>query len=190
MTMNAKAIEQCLSCGNDVQNHVIGCRYWESKSKMAAARDAVFDQTSKASNPKDMIGSDKIPYHLWPETATIMGSLGLLDGALKYGRGNWREAGVKASIYVDALRRHTDAWFECEDTDPDSQLHHFCHMLACMGILADAYANDTLIDDRQFNPKNGYRRFIDKMTEHVKRLKGVHASKTPKHYTIADNKKD
>jgi hypothetical protein len=62
--------------------------------------------------------------------------------------------------------------------------------LACLAILVDADANGTLTDDRQFNPKNGYRRFIDKMTAHVKRIKGVHANKSPKHYTIADNPKE
>ena len=47
----------------------------------------------KPSNPKDMIGSNKLPLHLWPNTATAMGSLGFLNGALKYGRANFREIG-------------------------------------------------------------------------------------------------
>jgi hypothetical protein len=147
------------------------------------------DTTAKPSNPKDIIGSDKIPYHLWPETATILGSLGLLDGALKYGRSNWRECGVKISIYVDALRRHTDAFFEGEDIDPDSGIPHYAHMLACLAILVDADANGKLVDDRQYNPTNGYRKFIDKMTAHVKRMKQKYHDKHPKHYTIADNPK-
>src|ERR1035437_197649 len=98
------------------------------------------DSTSKLSNPKDMIGSNKLPFHLWPETATAMGCLGLLDGMLKYGRTNWRVAGVKSSIYYDALRRHANAMFEGEDIDRDSGLPHFCHALACIAILVDAKA--------------------------------------------------
>ena len=47
----------------------------------------------KETNPKDAIGSQKLPLHLWPTTATAMGCLGLLDGALKYGRANWRVSG-------------------------------------------------------------------------------------------------
>ena len=39
------------------------------------------DTQTKPTNPKDMIGSDKVPLHLWPETATVMGTMGLLDGA-------------------------------------------------------------------------------------------------------------
>ena len=34
----------------------------------------------KPTNPKDAIGSDKLPLHLWPSTATALGCLGLLDG--------------------------------------------------------------------------------------------------------------
>lgn len=63
----------------------------------------------KPTNPKDLIGSGKLPLHLWPTTATAMGCIGLLEGMLKYGRSNWREAGVRASIYVDACKRHLDA---------------------------------------------------------------------------------
>ena len=67
---------------------------------------------SKPTNPKDLIGSDKLPLHLWPQTATALGAVALLEGALKYGRANWRHAGVRASIYYDAAMRHWGAWFE------------------------------------------------------------------------------
>ena len=141
--------------------------------------------TLKPTNPKDAIGSDKLPLHLWPETATVMGCLGLLDGAAKYGRSNYRAIGVRASIYVDALRRHINAWFEGEDMDPDSGLPHFAHALACLAILVDAQAAGQLTDDRQF--KGGYRKLLDQLTGHVKRIKSLHGDKRPKHYTIADS---
>lgn len=147
---------------------------------------AVGDPTLKPSNPKDVIGSDKIPFHLWPEVASAMGALGLLDGALKYGRGNFREFGVRYTIYLDALRRHSNALAEGEDNDPDSQLHHLCHVLACAAILADAIANDTLTDDRNYNPRGGYRSMLNKLTAHVSRLKAHHAHRHPKHWTIQD----
>ena len=54
--------------------------------------------STKDTNPKDAIGSGKVPMHLWPSTATAVGSIALLNGALKYGRSNWRVAGVRASI--------------------------------------------------------------------------------------------
>lgn len=157
----------------------------EARENITSA--AAFIADSKPTNPKDIIGSDKIPFHLWPETASILGSLGLLEGALKYGRANWREAGVRASIYYDALRRHMNAWFEGEDADPDSGLPHEAHMLACIAIIIDAKAAGKFVDDRQYRGR-GYRAFIDKMTAHVKRIKAKYADRAPKHWTIQDNK--
>lgn len=138
----------------------------------------------KDTNPKDAIGCNKLPIHLWPETATNLGCLGLLDGMLKYGRANWRAAGVRASIYVDACRRHLTAWFEGEDTDPDSGLPHLAHALACLAILADAQVAGKLNDDRMF-PAN-YRAQVTALTPHVQRLKALHKDKNPKHWTIKD----
>ena len=144
----------------------------------------IADLTSKPTNPKDAIGSDKLPLHLWPETATATGCLGLLEGALKYGRSNWRETGVRASIYVDALRRHVAAWFEGEDDDPDSGMPHLGHALACLAIIIDAQAAGRLNDDRAY--PGGYRQLVEDLTPLVKSAKANHADKDPKHWTIAD----
>ena len=144
---------------------------------------------TKATNPKDAIGCDKLPLHLWPETATVMGTLGLLDGMLKYGRSNWRSAGVRATIYIDAVRRHLNAFAEGEDIDAiedgGSGLPHLAHALACLAILVDAQAAGKLTDDRAYNGA-GYRKLVEELTPHVARLKLKHADKTPKHYTVAD----
>lgn len=142
-------------------------------------------QGTKPTNPKDAIGSDKLPMHLWPTTATIQGALALLDGALKYGRSNWRAAGVRYSIYYDAARRHLDAAFEGEDADPDSGLPHEAHALACLAIIVDARAAGKLLDDRAFNG-GAYRETVTEATEHVRRLKEKHADRDPHHYTIED----
>lgn len=146
--------------------------------------EPALDPTSKATNPKDIIGSDKLPLHLWPETATMMGCLGLLEGALKYGRSNWRETGVRVSIYVDALRRHTNAYFEGEYTDPDSGMPHLAHMLACIAIIVDAQAAGKLTDDRQY--PGGYRELVEELAPLVPAVKAKHADKSPKHWTIKD----
>jgi len=138
----------------------------------------------KPTNPKDIIGSDKMPLHLWPNTATMYGVLGLLEGMLKYGRTNWRIAGVRASIYYDAARRHLDAWLEGEDFAPDSGVHHLGHVLACIAILIDAKEAGKLIDDRLY-PVN-YRNTINYLTKDVKRLKILYADIKPHHFTIQD----
>lgn len=138
----------------------------------------------KPTNPKDIVGSDKLPLHLWPASATAYGCLGLLDGALKYGRSNWRVAGVRLSIYVDAIQRHTNALFEGEWIDPDSGVPHVSHILACAAIVADAEAAGKLEHDEQF--PGGYRELVSDLTPHVQRLKAKHADKSPKHYTAKD----
>lgn len=139
---------------------------------------------TKPTNPKDIIGSSKLPLHLWPETATAMGCVALAEGMLKYGRANWRSAGVRASIYVDACHRHLAAWFEGEDTAPDSGVPHLANALACLAILVDAQAAGKLVDDRQV--PGGYRALVENLTPHIERLKALHADKNPRHYTIAD----
>ena len=141
--------------------------------------------STKDTNPKDAIGSNKVPLHLWPSTATAVGSIALLNGALKYGRSNWRVAGVRASIYADAAKRHLDAWFEGEETDPDDGVDHLGAVLACLAILVDARAAGKLNDDRAV--KGGYRKTINECTSEVTRLKELHVGKEPKHYTINDS---
>jgi hypothetical protein len=142
--------------------------------------------SNKPSNPKDMIGSDKIPMHLWPTTATALGSLALLDGMLKYGRSNFRAVGIRASIYYDAMRRHLDAFWEGEDVDEDSGLPHEAHMLACIAIIIEARAQGNMTDDRAYPTK--YREWMNDLTPHVRRLKEQYADRSPKHYTIQDVK--
>jgi hypothetical protein len=140
--------------------------------------------SEKPTNPKDQLGADKVPLHLWPETATILGSMAMLDGALKYGRSNFRAMGARASIYVDAVRRHLGRWFEGEDLDPDSGLPHLAHALASLAILVDAHAAGRLTDDRAF--PGGALALMAAMAPEVARLRALHEGKAPKHYTRSD----
>jgi hypothetical protein len=135
-------------------------------------------------NPKDLVGTGKLPLHLWPTTATAMGCIALLNGALKYGRSNWRVVGVRASIYVDACQRHLAAWFEGRECDEEG-VPHLSSALACLAILVDAEAAGKLKDDRQVS--GGHAEIVNRLTPHVERLRALHASKSPKHYTIGDN---
>lgn len=143
---------------------------------------------TKPSNPKDIISSGKLPLHLWPETATITGCLAMLEGCLKYGRGNFRCVGVKSSIYIDACKRHLNAWFEGEECAPNSGISHLGHALACIAIIVDAQAAGKLTDDRNF--PGGYAELVAKLTPEVKRLKELYTDKNPRHYTIKDVEED
>lgn len=126
---------------------------------------AVVPEGTDEANPKDIIGATKVPLHLWPSTATILGAMAFLDGALKYGPYNWRGKKVRATVYVSAVTRHMLSWLDGEEDSDDAGIHHVGHALACLAIIADAQVNGCLIDDR---PAKGsasslLRRFQDKV---------------------------
>jgi hypothetical protein len=170
---------QCDICG-DLFN--MSRMYWAPDGDLLCTECAKHGD-EKSTNPKDAIGSDKLPMHLWPTTASAMGCLAMLEGALKYGRSNFRASGVRASIYYDACRRHLDAWFEGEEYAPDTGTPHLSSALACLAIIVDAQANGKLNDDRMFAETPGYRKLVDELTPHVARLKDMFKDKKPEHYT-------
>ena len=73
-----------------------------------------------------------------PAVAIAHEACALMDGNDKYGPYNWRDKAVSARIYVDACKRHLDAWLEGEDTSSDAGVHHLGHARACLAILLDA----------------------------------------------------
>ncbi len=99
-------------------------------------------------NPKDILGMAKVSLSKIPPSAQIYEALAMMDGARKYGAYNWRENKVIASIYVDACKRHIDAWFDGESNAADSGIPHLGHARACLGIIVDALESGNLIDDR------------------------------------------
>ena len=104
--------------------------------------------TSKPSNPKDSVGIKKVPYSTVPAEVTAEVGLAMLEGALKYGRHNYRSIGVRASVYYDAALRHLNAWWEGQDTDPDSGLPHLVKCLACLYVIRDSQVIGNWVDDR------------------------------------------
>jgi len=103
----------------------------------------------KDTNPKDAVGVKK-----WRQFSTIpftiIWELGvaMLEGARKYGRHNYRAAGIRASVYIDAAMGHLSQWWEGEDTDKDSQLNHITKAMACLAVLRDGMINEIYVDDR------------------------------------------
>lgn len=102
----------------------------------------------ESTNPKDRFGRMKPPLHLIPSTAEIIESLAMADGARKYGPYNWRDKTVAATVYLAACKRHIAAWMDGEEVARDSGVHHLGHARACLGIILDAQANGTMVDDR------------------------------------------
>ena len=81
--------------------------------------------------------------------------LAMLEGAVKYGGHNYRVAGVRASVYYDAARRHLDSYWEGEDIDPDSGLPHIIKAMACLHVLRDSQLMGNHTDDRPPRLPNG-----------------------------------
>lgn len=103
---------------------------------------------TKDTNPKQAHGDRRVPFSTVPAPVVAELGLAMLEGALKYGRHNYRIAGVRASTYYDAAMRHLTAWWEGEDIDPDSGLPHPVKAMACLAIIRDAARRDMLTDDR------------------------------------------
>lgn len=102
----------------------------------------------KDTNPKDAVGVAKAYMSVIPRPVLWEVGLAMLEGSLKYGRHNYRAAGVRASVYYDALSRHLDAFWEGQDIDPESGLHHLSKAIACMVVLRDGIMQDNWVDDR------------------------------------------
>jgi len=142
-------------------------------------------ENKKDTNPKDAIAGDKVPLDLMPDTAIAACNMAFLEGALKYGRYNWRVAGARASVYVSALRRHMAAWYAGEDIDEASKLPHLAKAMACLAILIDTRACGVLVDDRP--PKADMKAVFTQLETAVSWLKNEHKDKNPKQYTIEDS---
>ena len=104
---------------------------------------------SKKTNPKDAVGTKKPRFYSGlPANVTKEVTIGVVEGAMKYGRHNYRIAGVRASTYIDATIGHLLDYWEGQDIDPDSDLHHITKAIASLYVLRDAQMRNMCEDDR------------------------------------------
>lgn len=139
----------------------------------------------KDTNPKDAIGISKAPMSTVSAAVLMEVGVAMLEGASKYGRHNYRAAGVRASVYYDALMRHAMAWWEGEDLDPDSGMSHITKAITTLVVLRDAMLQDKFTDDRP--PRSAP--FLPALNDKAAALLTKHADKRPRHYTIADSER-
>lgn len=135
--------------------------------------------SDKQTNPKDTIGVRKAPMSTVPPAVLAELGVAMLEGAVKYGKYNYRAAGVRASVYYDALMRHLYAWWEGEDIDNESGLSHITKAIACLTVLRDAQMRGMVTDDRP--PKSAP--FYARLNDVAGALIDKHVDKNPKHYT-------
>src|SRR3990167_102435 len=125
----------------------------------------------KPTNPKDRIATSRLDLSLFPDTAVVYGALAMTEGDLKYGGYNYRPAGVLASVYVAACRRHLAKWFNGEDFDPKTKVPHLASALACLAVLIDSLESGNLNDDRP--PRVDLGGLLSEMEESVKHLQNL-----------------
>ena len=125
----------------------------------------------KDSNPKDAIGIRKVPYSTLPTPVLAECGVAMLEGAIKYGRHNYRVIGVRASVYYDAVvARHLGSWWEGEDTDEESGISHLSKAIAGLMVLRDAQIRGKMVDDRPVGTKGFIKELNKKVAEMMDRL--------------------
>ena len=137
----------------------------------------------KPTNPKDAVGIRKVPLSTLPWRVLWGVGLAMLEGAAKYGRHNYRAAGVRASVYFDAIvSRHIGPWWEGQDIDEESNVHHLDKAIAALMVLRDSQLQGNWVDDRP--PAASFR--LEELNSLAGSILDKHADKNPHHWTIKD----
>lgn len=136
----------------------------------------------KATNPKDAVGIGKVPRSTTSARVFAEVGLAMLEGALKYGRHNYRIAGVRASVYYDAVDRHLGAWWEGQDLDPASGLSHITKAIAGLMVLRDSMLQGNWTDDRP--PKTSDLNWVDDLNAKAKDLIEKFPNPMPAHTAL------
>ncbi len=118
-------------------------------------------------NPKDALGVAKNPHCCVPLTVLAELGVAMMEGSRKYGRHNYRCTDIRASIYYDAARRHLDAWWEGEDIDKDSGIHHLIKAIASLTVCRDGEIQGKLYDDRPPKTPAVFYKHLAKITKGV-----------------------
>jgi hypothetical protein len=139
----------------------------------------------KKSNPKDKIATTRLDLSLFPASARAYGALAMVEGDLKYGGYNYREAGVQASVYYAAANRHLDKWFNGEWSDQKTGVPHLASAIACIAVLIDAVECGKMFDNRP--PKCDMALLLNKMEDKVAHLQKLFHD-GPGRYTEIHNK--
>ncbi len=106
-----KQYETTMPNPGDVVESLLGLK--EEQEKKSEPQPTPILTSIKDTNPKDTVGTKKWRQYCTVPT-TIIWELGvaMLEGARKYGRHNYRVAGVRASVYFYGAKGHIAQWWE------------------------------------------------------------------------------
>jgi hypothetical protein len=102
----------------------------------------------KDTNPKQAYGDTKVGLSSVPLGPLYALAAAMSEGGMKYGRHNYRVMGCKHSTYFDAAVGHLVSWFEGEDIDEDSGVHHLIKAAASCLVMYDSILMKNSNDDR------------------------------------------
>lgn len=142
-------------------------------------------EVKKDNNPKDLLGLGKPPMSTVSQLVLMEVGVAMLEGAEKYGRHNYRAVGVRSSVYYDAAQRHLNAWWEGQDTDPQSGMNHITKAITSLVVLRDAMIMGMVTDDRP-PVLQGLEGFLKDLEEKVKNIKATYGHLEPTHYTMSN----
>lgn len=124
-------VDQVVEDAWDIYNNSISIR--GGSTNLCPGQFTHVEQSNKGGGVKhdqDKLRYDLLPPEMLEETAKI-----LTEGANKYGERNWEE-GMDWSRPFGALQRHVWAWWNGEDTDPETGESHLSHALCCLAFLS------------------------------------------------------
>ena len=105
----------------------------------ASTSCAVVELLTQATGAKRANGG-KVRMSLIPPVVMLELAAVLTRGAVKYQVHNWRKGLTYSSTY-DSLQRHLAAWWDGEENDSESGLHHLAHVL-CNAAFLLTYVRD------------------------------------------------
>lgn len=157
---------------HEVVNNVLGGPFYPYPTGTLTIDPAKLNTTTvvmpkKDGNPKTAVGSKKFSPSVMSAAVTAEIAVGMLEGARKYGRHNWRDEGARASTYWDAALRHLFKWYEGEDIDPDSGLPHIVKAMASLYVLRDAMIHGNWVDDRPPALPTGWYEDLDRVAAEI-----------------------
>lgn len=143
---------------------------WEQELELVELTEptSAMHDSGKPTNPKDALGIKKIPLHCIPSAPLLELGLSMMEGGRKYGTHNYRAIGVRFSTYFDAATRHIIDWWEGEDIDPDSGVHHIAKAIASLVVLRDSMFMENYEDDRPVKYPNGLN--MDEFNKQAEKL--------------------
>lgn len=152
---------------------------FDGAMRMVRAEEMMLD--TKPTNPKDAIAVTKLPLHLVSPIVKAYQAIAHFLGNVKYGAWNWRDGGARASVYMSALLRHVDRYWEGEWYDTDGT-PHLANAQACINILIETHHLKNVVDDR---PARGVdlTPIYTEMESIMVKIKEKYGHMTPKHHT-------